>query len=219
MKLNIISFLRSLKDLYLRKRAYHQVQCNSTLIGDVHDFATTGNVVLCWGSTKNDVFIDEHADIYGQIISYNHGTVKIGKWVNIGFRTKIDCVNRIEIGDNTTISYDVTIIDNNSHPINPADREFMSYTKHGSLERQPMFSISSPIIIGNNCWIGTQVRIQKGVTIGDNSIIAANSVVTKSIPHNCIAAGIPAKIVKTNIDKTTLRVFPLKNEDKEKYTR
>lgn len=213
----IIRYLRRLKDLYLRKRAYRHVKLNSTLIGDIHDFATTGNVLLCWGSTKNDVFIDENADVYGRIISYNHGKVKIGKWVNIGFRTKIDCVNRVEIGDNTTISYDVTIIDNNSHPIHPADRELMGHTKHGSLERQPMFSQSAAVIIGKNCWIGTQVRIQKGVTIGDNSIIAANSVVTKNVPPNCIAAGIPAKVVKTDIDKTIPRVFPLKDKDREKY--
>lgn len=217
MKLNILDYLRKLKYKYLSKKAYNHVAAKSTLIGNIHDFSTTGTIVLSWGSTKEDVFIDEYADLYGRITTYNHGKVKIGKWVNIGFRTKIDCVNRIEIGDNTTISYDVTIIDNNSHPIHPADRELMSYTKHGSLERQPMFSISAPIIIGKNCWIGTQVRIQKGVTIGDNSIVAANSVVTKDVPSNCIVAGNPAKIVKTDIDKITQQVFPLSDEEKNKY--
>ena len=54
--------------------------------------------------------------------------------------------------------------------------------------------------IGDDCWIGTNVRICKGVTIGDNSIVAACSVVTKDVPANCIVAGNPAKIVKTGID-------------------
>lgn len=215
--MKLLDYLRHLKHLYLRRRTYNQVASNSTLIGKQHDFAMTGRISLLWGSTKEDVFIDEHTDIYGQIISYNHGKVKIGKWVNIGFRTKIDCVNCIEIGENTAISYDVTIIDNNSHPINPADRELMRHTKHGSLERQPMFALSAPIVIGKNCWIGTQVRIQKGVTIGDNSIVAANSVVTKNIPPNCIAAGIPAKVVKTDIDKLSPQVFPLSEEIRNKY--
>ena len=62
-------------------------------------------------------------------------------------------------------------------------------------------SANAPIIIGENCWIGTNVRICKGVTIGDNSVIAACSVVTKDVPANCIVAGNPAKIVKSNIDK------------------
>ena len=60
------------------------------------------------------------------------------------------------------------------------------------------------ITIGNNCWIGQNVRIQKGVTIGDNSVIGACSVVTKSIPANCVAVGIPAKVVKTDIDQLPL---------------
>ena len=216
MKLKVLDFLRRLKELYIRRKVYNQVASNTTLVGDNHDFATTAKVVLCWGSTKEDVLIDEHADLYGKIITYNHGYVKIGKWVNVGFRTNIDCVNRIEIGDNTAISYDVTIIDNNSHPIHPADREYMAHTNHGALERQPMFALSAPIIIGKNCWIGTRVRIQKGVIIGDNSIVAANSVVTKSIPPNCIAAGVPAKVVKTDIDKSP-QVFPLSEEVRDKY--
>ena len=70
-------------------------------------------------------------------------------------------------------------------------------------------SDNSPIIIGNNVWIGTEARICKGVTIGDNAIIAANAVVTKDVPANAIAAGNPAKIVKTDIDKTTKPIFPL----------
>ena len=62
-------------------------------------------------------------------------------------------------------------------------------------------SVHAPIIIGENVWIGSHVRICKGVTIGDNSVVAANSVVTKDVPANCIVAGNPAKIVKTEIDK------------------
>ena len=53
------------------------------------------------------------------------------------------------------------------------------------------------IIIGNNCWIGASAVLLKDVHIGDNVIIGAGSVVTKDIPSNCIAAGIPAKVIKT----------------------
>jgi len=60
---------------------------------------------------------------------------------------------------------------------------------------QPMFRIS-PIKIGEGCWIGQNVVIMPGVTIGEMSIIGANSVVTKNIPPKCIAIGSPAKAIK-----------------------
>nr|WP_232380617.1 DapH/DapD/GlmU-related protein [Leptospira ainlahdjerensis] len=53
------------------------------------------------------------------------------------------------------------------------------------------------VIIGDNVWIGSQVIILKGVVIGNNSVIGAGSVVTKSIPENCLAAGNPAKVIRT----------------------
>lgn len=52
------------------------------------------------------------------------------------------------------------------------------------------------IKIGNNCWIGSKVTILDGVTIGDNCVIAAGSVVTKSMPANTVIGGIPAKVIK-----------------------
>jgi acetyltransferase-like isoleucine patch superfamily enzyme len=56
-----------------------------------------------------------------------------------------------------------------------------------------------PVHIGNKVWIGANVTILKGVSIGDGSVIAAGSVVTRSIPANCLAGGIPAKVIKENV--------------------
>ena len=56
-----------------------------------------------------------------------------------------------------------------------------------------------PIIIGDNVWLGINSIILKGVTRGDNAIVAAGSVVTKNVPPNSIVAGNPAKVIKTNI--------------------
>jgi acetyltransferase-like isoleucine patch superfamily enzyme len=96
----------------------------------------------------------------------------------------------------------VVITDNNEHSINPDDRFLMRTKDDNHPYRYWRYSDSKPVVIGRNVWIGTKARICKGVTIGDNSIVAAHAVVTKDVPPNTIAAGNPARIVKTDIDKT-----------------
>jgi len=54
-----------------------------------------------------------------------------------------------------------------------------------------------PVIIGDNVWFGSRVQVLRGVSIGDNSVIGAGSVVVQSIPANCVAAGVPAKVIRT----------------------
>lgn len=59
---------------------------------------------------------------------------------------------------------------------------------------------TKPIKIGNHVWIGTRVTILKGVTVGDNAIIAAGAVVTHDVPANSIVAGVPAKVINSNVN-------------------
>ena len=199
-------FRKSIKLFYVKK----EIQKNCTFVGQKQAFNVESRVRLIHGSTKEDVVLHEHCDMFGEIISMNHGKVIMHGWSKIGPRSVITAVNRVEIGKDTAIAQGVTIIDNNTHPLNPADRRYMRHTPHHPLERQNQFSANAPIIIGENVWIGTNARIQKGVTIGDNAIIAANSVVTHNVPANAIAAGNPARIVKEHIDETTTPIFPLK---------
>lgn len=93
---------------------------------------------------------------------------------------EIRCNDHISIGENVAIASDVIIRDHDAHNI------------IGSKS-------ISPIHIGNHVWIGARSMILKGVSIGDNSVIAAGSVVTHDVPPNCLAAGVPAKIKKTGI--------------------
>lgn len=120
---------------------------------------------------------------YGaDIILFKGAKLKLG----YGFfnsNIKIRCHEKIEIGENVAISHDVTIMDSDAH-----EGLWEGYEK------------TKPIKIGNHVWIGTRVTILKGVTIGDNAIIAAGSVVTKDVPNNTIVAGVPAKVIKTNIN-------------------
>lgn len=175
-----------------------------TASGGGQIYGTTGRVVLLDGSTSSNVKVGQNVTIWGRLISASRGDITMGDYAHIGYNSRILCVNRVAIGKYTVIAEHVTISDNNNHPVNPEYRLKMGQTPHGSDMRQLKYSENAPIIIGENVWIGNSVRINKGVTIGDNSIIAACSVVTKDVPINCIAAGNPARIVRTEIDKVPM---------------
>jgi acetyltransferase-like isoleucine patch superfamily enzyme len=95
----------------------------------------------------------------------------------------ISCFERIKIGQNVVISEGVSIRDSDNHRI------VSSVGKS-----------TAPIEIGNNVWIGMNVSILKGVKIGDGSVIAAGAVVTSDVPSNSLAGGVPAKVIKSDIE-------------------
>lgn len=75
---------------------------------------------------------------------------------------------------------------------------------------QPL--ITKPVAIGNRVWIGAQVKILKGVTIGADAVVGAGSVVTKDVPANAIVAGVPAKLIRyksTSADGLTVPLTPV----------
>ena len=103
---------------------------------------------------------------------------------------------KITIGDHVEMS-GVSIVSNKSviignHVLIGANCQIGDRDGHSNRYK----SSSKPIIIENDVWLGMNVTVLKGVTIGEYSIIGANSVVTKDIPANCIAAGNPCKIIK-----------------------
>ncbi len=101
--------------------------------------------------------------------------------------------DEIEIGNNCQFASSSIISDTDFHPVNPIHR-----LSQMNGEQYPYESVQKKkITIGNNVWVGWGTTILKGVTIGDNSIIAAGSIVVSNIPQNSIAAGNPAKVVKT----------------------
>ncbi len=206
----LITYLRNLKSNWRKHLATKQILQQVTVEGANQNIEPTASIILHFGAQKNNIILDDHSELFGRIIVWgNDSKVRIGKWAKIGFNCTINCVDGIEIDDYAAIADGVTIVDHNYHPTNPADRQYMRTTPHGSIERSPLFSEHKPIKIGKNVMLGNNVRVCKGVTIGDNSIIGANTIVTKNIPANCIAVGNPARVVKENIDKNTTPIFPL----------
>ena len=104
----------------------------------------------------------------------------------------------VEIGSHCLISWGVGIADSDFHPLEPAQRLIDSQALAPFFkDRPPRPKLkTAPVKIGNNVWIGMNAVILKGVTIGDNSVVAAGAVVTKSFPGNTIVAGNPAVTVK-----------------------
>lgn len=95
--------------------------------------------------------------------------------------SKIVCASRISIGRNTMIGPDTIIYDRKVHEYSP-ELGWSTIAK----------KTAKPIIIGNNCFIGTRCVILKGVTIGDNCVIAAGTIITKDVPAGHLAYGNPA---------------------------
>lgn len=96
---------------------------------------------------------------------------------------QIICADKIVIGEDVAIARDVIIRDTDAHEILGKNH-----------------CKTKPIVIGNHVWIGTRAIIMKGVTIGDGAVIAAGAIVTKDVPANTIVAGVPATVIRENVE-------------------
>jgi len=112
--------------------------------------------------------------------------LKVGDRVSIGYHCEFSINHGITIGDDTIIATGCNFADSNGHQLSAGSR-----LRHESVRPEDV----KPITIGKNVWIARGVQVQKGVTIGDNSIVAVQSVVTKDVPPNTIVGGIPATVI------------------------
>ena len=148
--------------------------------------------LIQWGNTQPDMDTDEYNKLLNILIP--------NKGENVEIRTPIAGVNlsKVKIGNNVVVMNDslmmasggITIEDNT---MLAANVQLIS-NNHDLDERAIITCL--PIHIKKNCWIGAGATILRGVTIGENSVVGAGSVVTKDVPDNVIVAGNPAKIIK-----------------------
>lgn len=150
----------------------------------------------CYSDQKNNIHIGDNCDISGIIYSMDNGKITIGRNTVIHSNSFIGSINNIHIGNYVIISNNVKIYDNNNHPTDPDIRRQMCIDGFYGDPWRWTYSDNAPVIIEDNVWIGERSTILKGVHVGQGSIIACNSVVTKNVPEYSIFAGNPAKLVK-----------------------
>ena len=117
-----------------------------------------------------------------ELVTMEGGTLEVGEQTLLNYGGSIAAAERISIGARCLIGTHAIIMDNDFHRIEPERR----------LERPP----SRPITIGDNVWLGARTIVLGGVTIGDDSCIAAGSVVVEDIPPRTLAAGVPARVIR-----------------------
>jgi acetyltransferase-like isoleucine patch superfamily enzyme len=155
------------------------------------------------------------------------GEIRFGRFVWIGDGTKIRChEGAVEIGEKTVMGQECTISAYQHVRIGEqcviADRAMFIDFDHGVVEvERPIRQqgiYKRDVEVGNNVWIGYGACVLRGVSVGDNSVIGTNAVVTKDVPANAVVAGIPARIIRMREAPQELRWARPVEPDPEAWT-
>ncbi|GGB96532.1 sugar O-acetyltransferase [Dyadobacter sediminis] len=145
--------------------------------------ATDTDEVRRWLSAITGMSIDQSTTIFPPFYTNFGHFISLGKNVFINHACSFLDMGGIVIEDNVMIGPRVNIT-SETHPLEPADRKAL---------------IPKAVFIRRNAWIGAGATILPGVTVGENAVVAAGSVVSRDVPANSVVAGIPSKVMKENI--------------------
>ena len=137
-------------------------------------------------------------------ITFHYGKhTTIGKRTFINFNFTVQDDAAVKIGDDCNFGPNVTIVT----PLHPmlADERKAMLDKDGNVRR---FCYAKPVTIGNDCWFGANVTVCPGVTVGDRVVIGAGSVITKDIPSDTFAAGVPCRVIRVLTQEDSMQNKP-----------
>ena len=127
-----------------------------------------------------------------------HTEIGAGCFINCNFTVQDDA--KVKIGDRCNFGPNVTIV-TPLHPLRADERR--SFRCDDGAER--FLCWARPVTIGSDCWFGANVVVCPGVTVGDGCVIGAGSVVTRDIPPNSLAAGVPARVIRPITEQDSIR--------------
>jgi len=132
-----------------------------------------------------------------------------------GFGCNIEAGDNLFVNNNCVFVDPVKITFGNDVKIAPQCGFYTALHPLDPLQRKENFEAAYPITVGNNVWFGGGVTVLPGVTIGDNTVIGAGSVVTGDIPSNCLAFGNPCRVIRTLTEADKLSAPSIIRKNKE----
>lgn len=175
---------------YIKKRRFEK----SAITGNN---LSVGPISNCISDAKSHITIGDNCEINGVLYSYSGGKIMIGNNCFINTSTFIGAMDSISIGNYVITATNVRIFDNNNHPTDCENRLRMCRDGFHNENWEWKFAAHKAVVIEDNVWIGEYSAVLKGVKIGEGSIVASHSVVTKDVPPYSIVAGNPARVVKS----------------------
>ena len=176
----------------------------------------THNLDVDYNSTHEDEFEKRDAilhEILGEMgegvriqgpIAFHYGKhTKIGAHTFANFNFTVQDDAEVTIGEHCNFGPNVTIV-TPVHPMVASERRAIR-TASGE---EKLLCWAKPVHIGKDCWFGASVTVCPGVTIGDNCVIGAGAVVTRDIPANSFAAGVPCRVIREITDADSMNNFP-----------
>lgn len=143
------------------------------------------------------VVIGPRAVLRGILRNEAGGQIEIGADVYLGDGTLISAAGEIVIGAGTLMAHGVQVFDNDTHPVDPEQRARHFRMILGVEPAGPVEIGRAPVRIGQRCWIGMNALIMKGVTLGDETVVAAGSVVVGDFPARVLVGGNPARLIRS----------------------
>jgi len=181
--------------LYFRRTAF-EVWSNFEACGNIDASCKLGPDAFCL-SEKKRVTLFRNVVCRGILRCelFGDGEIVVEEEAYIGDDVIVSAAQSVRIGARTLIAQRVEIFDNDTHPLDALER-WRDYQFILGREKEKPAVPAAPVVIGEDCWIGSGAFIAKGVRIGAGSVVASRSVVTRDVPAGMLVAGNPAREIR-----------------------